>query len=111
VAAKDGTVATICESLQLTTFRVILLVLFMSKTVLEPFVLWKPEPFTVTCVPTIPLVGEILVIWGAGTVKLMLVLLETPPEMTTTEPEIAVDGIVATIWLSDQLTMLAVLLG
>src|ERR1700731_3771658 len=107
VAELDGTVATICESLQLTTLRMILLTLFINSTVLEPFVLWKPEPFTVICVPTIPLAGEILVICGGGTVKLMLVLLETPPEITTTEPEMAVVGTVATIWLSNQLTIFA----
>ena len=46
---------------------------------LDPCVLRKPDPVTVTCVPTTPLEGLIAVIVGAGTVKLMLVLLLIPP--------------------------------
>jgi hypothetical protein len=65
VEALAGTVAMIWLSLQLTTLPRVP----PKFTVLDPFVVWKPEPFIVTCVPTIPLVGEMLLTAGGGTLK------------------------------------------
>ena len=65
VLAFAGTVATICVSLQLT-----MLALFpLNLTALDAWVEWNAVPVIVTCVPTIPLVGWMLVIAGVGTVK------------------------------------------
>jgi len=61
-----------------------------------------------TGLPTPPMVGEILLICGAGTVKYTFPLPFTPLSMTCTGPEPAVDGTLATIWVSDQLTTEAV---
>jgi hypothetical protein len=108
VTAPDGMVATIWLSLQLTTLRA---APPARAIVLDPFVLWNPEPFTVTCVPITPFVGEMLAICGGGTLKLMLLLLAIPPATTINPPLVAVAGIVATICVSDQLTTVAVLLG
>ncbi len=63
VGVPYPTVATIWVSLQLTTVSVDPLML----TLPEPWLAWKPEPVMVTCVPTPPLVGEMLVTRGAGT--------------------------------------------
>jgi hypothetical protein len=59
----------------------------------------------VTCIPTPPLVGEMLVIWGAGTVKLNP-LLATPPTVTIMLALI-VFGTVIAIWVSLQLVTVA----
>jgi len=98
--------ATICVFDQLTT----VIAVPFNATLLEPFVAWNPEPLIVICVPTIPLVGLMLVICGGGTVKFMFALLVTPDSTMLMAPLIAVLGTVAVIWVSDQLTMLAVAL-
>src|SRR5690348_12023186 len=94
-------VTTICVSLHVLTVSGTPL----NEIELDPRVAWKPEPFTVTCVPTTPLVGETLVTCGPGTLKSTLVLLPTPPTVTCTAPVVAVEGTVATICVSDQLVM------
>src|SRR5712671_2936514 len=72
---------------------------------LDPCVSRKPDPVTVTWVPTTPLAGLMPVIFGRGTVKLTFVLLVTPPTVVDTDPEKTPDGTVAVIRVSDQLTI------
>jgi hypothetical protein len=107
LVAPLGTVATIWVSLQLVVEAV---VLFKTR-VLVPLLVWNPEPFIVTDEPTIPLVGETLLTWGAGTVKSMFAGVLTPPTVTMTAPVVAVEGTVAAICVSDHVTMLAPALG
>src|SRR6266404_6770363 len=100
VEAVDGTVATICVSLQLVTEAPEPL----NVTVFEACAAWNPEPVMVTELPTPPMVGVMLAICGAGTVKLILLFPATPPSVTCTGPEGAAVGTMATICVSDQLT-------
>lgn len=57
VVAPEGTVPTICESLQLVVATVQPLIV---RELPLPFVAWKPEPVTVICVPEIPVAGVML---------------------------------------------------
>jgi hypothetical protein len=59
----------------------------------------------VRVVPTVPELGLMLEIWGAGTVKLTVLLLVTPATFTVMTPLSASAGTVAMICESDQLTM------
>jgi hypothetical protein len=57
----------------------------------------------VICVPTGPLVGEILVTCGTGTLKSTLAALASPAAVTLSGPVIAPTGTVTVIWVLDQL--------
>ena len=63
VLAPSGTVATICESLQLV---IVVAVAPLNETVLVPCVAPNPEPEIVTDVPGAPDIGEIPVTTGLG---------------------------------------------
>ena len=93
VVVPATAVATIWVSLQLFTVGPVPL----KAMELEPLVAWNPEPLTVTCVPTAPLVGLMPVTWGPGTVKNTFVLPPMPPTVTFTAPVVAAVGTVAVI--------------
>ena len=58
----------------------------------------NPEPVSVTCEPTIPLLGLMLLIAGMiVTVNTWSLLLIVPPTVTVTAPEVAPDGTAAVI--------------
>ena len=103
VLTPAETVATICVSLQLTTETEDPL----KRIEFEPWLERKPDPLTVTCVPTTPLVGAMDTIFGSGTVKFRFVLLNWLPSATHTRPLIALAGTVAVIEVSDQVTIAA----
>src|SRR6266481_1002876 len=103
VRALAGTVATICVSLQLTTVAVWPLKAMEP----NPWAAWKPDPLTVTCVPTTPLAGKTLLTWARGMVKLTFALLPRPLAETCTGPEVAPPGTVAVMAVSDQFVTVA----
>jgi hypothetical protein len=104
VVAPDGTVATMALALQLVTDAAVPL------NVMPPFPCVGPKfaPLIVTDAPTAPLVGERLVILGAGTTVKFSPLLSTPLACTTTFPVVAPEGTFATIELALQLVVDAV---
>src|SRR5258708_23971953 len=71
VVAADGTVTTICASLQLMTGEAELL----SVTALEPCAAPKPLPLIWIWVPAMPLEGDRLAMLGLGMVNNMFWLL------------------------------------
>jgi hypothetical protein len=102
VVAPAGTTATINVVLQ---FVMVVAETPLNVTVLAPCVDPKFEPEIVTAAPTEPVVGDKLVMEGAGiTVKLTPFVL-TPPAFTTTLPVVAPVGTVATIEVALQLPM------
>jgi hypothetical protein len=104
VVAPLGTGATIDVALQLLGVAVVPL----NFTVLVPCVAPKFVPVIVTDAPTAPVVGEILLMLGAGTTVRVTPLLVTPPTATTTLPVVAPVGTVATIEVVLQLVAVAV---
>src|SRR5579884_1699371 len=106
-----ATVATTCESLQLTTWPLMLPTWTPPAPCRDP----KPLPLIVTEVPTGPAVGLTLVICGgplAGVTLEIVAVLTTngtvpdhaPACCTCAVPELELDGIAATICVSLQLT-------
>jgi hypothetical protein len=89
-------VATICVSLQLTTFAFVL----PSQTMMVPCEAPKPVPVIVTCVPAAPLVG-VTVKTTAGITN-MVPRLGMPFTVTTTFPLVAPVGTVAVIVVAFQ---------
>ncbi len=77
----DGTVATTCVLVQLTTEAYVL----PSHTDPVPCAAPNAPPEMVTCAPAEPEVGDTLVIAGEVTAKLTP-LLAAPPNVTTTCP-------------------------
>src|SRR5438128_12569046 len=104
LVAAEGTVATICASLQLFTVALVPL----KVTVLVPCVSPKPLPLICTWVPTGPLVGDKLATIGLGKLNSTSWLLATPLTVTFTAPVVVPEAIVATIWVSLQLFTVAV---
>ncbi len=84
---------------------IVVAVLPLNLTVPLPCVEPKLVPVTVTDVPTIPEVGDRLVMLGADTTVNDLVLLATPLTVTTTLPVVAPVGTVATIEVALQLAI------
>jgi len=87
VVAPVGTVATIEVAPQLV---VVVAAVPLKVTVLVPWLEPKPIPAIVTDAPTVPDVGDSVVMCGT-TVK-FTPLLPTPPTVTTTLPVAAVEG-------------------
>jgi hypothetical protein len=104
VVAPVGTVATTDVAPQL----VIVAVVLPNVTVPLPCVEPKLVPVIVTEAPTAPVVGDRLVMLGAGTTVKLAGLLVTPLAFTVTLPVDAPAGTVATIDVAVQLVMLAV---
>jgi hypothetical protein len=104
VLAVKGTVVWILVALQLMTVANTPL----KETVPLPWVVPKLLPEIVTAVPTVPEVGERLVIEGVGRIVKFTPLLLTPLAKTTTLPVVAPVGTVATIVLALQLVTVAV---
>lgn len=102
--APVGTLATI----ELAPQLVILAVVPLNFTVLVPWVDPKFEPEMVTDALTAPVVGDKLVMLGAGTTVKLTPLLELPLTVTTTLPVVAPVGTVATMELELQVVTLAV---
>lgn len=88
-----GTVATMLVALQLEVVADVPPI----DTVLEPCVDPKFAPVIVIEVPTIPEVGEMLVMLGAGTTVKLAPLLDRVPTVTTTLPVVAPVGTRATM--------------
>lgn len=106
VVAPVGTGATICVGLQLVGVAAVPL----KVTVLLPLEVPKPVPLMVTEVPTVPEVGERLVIWGF-TVKGALppaATLIAPLTVTTIWPLVAAPGTGTTTCVLLQLVGVAV---
>jgi hypothetical protein len=95
-----GTVATIEVALQLP---IVVAVVPLNATVLEPCVEPKFVPVIVTDAPTAPDVGDRLVMLGADTTVNDDPLLATLLTVTTTLPVVAPVGTVATIEVALQL--------
>src|SRR5271170_926431 len=100
VVAPVGTVATIKVALQLP---IVVAVVPLNCTVLEPWVEPKFVPVIVTDEPTAPDVGDRLVMLGADTTVNDDPLLATLLTVTTTLPVVAPVGTVATIEVAPQL--------
>jgi hypothetical protein len=108
VIAPVGTVATIDVAVQ---FPIVVAVVPLNATVPVPCVVPKFVPVIVTNAPTAPVVGDKLVMLGAGTTVNDTPLLFTPPAVTTTLPAVAPVGTVATIDVAVQLvTVVAVVM-
>src|SRR5579864_411602 len=75
-----GTTTTTCVSVQLTT---VIVAPPLNSTYPPPCVVPNPDPLIVTCDPTGPLVGLMLVITGAATTVMLMLLVCTPPAVTT----------------------------
>jgi hypothetical protein len=91
VVAPVGTVALICVA-ELTVNDAVVPLNF---TAVAPL---KFAPVIVTLIPTAPLVGEKLVIDGAGMTVKLLALVPVPPAVVTLiVPVVAPDGTVAVI--------------
>ena len=99
MVAPEGTVVFIDVALQL----VIVAVVPLNCTVLEPWVEPKFVPVIVTAAPTAPDVGDKLVMLGAVTTVNDDPLLADPLTVTTTLPVVAPVGTVATIEAALQL--------
>jgi hypothetical protein len=84
--APLGTIATIDVLVHVGAVSVVPL------SVTVPGVEPKFTPVIVTCVPTIPELGEMLTIPGAVVTVKAAVLLDALPTVTTTFPVVAVDG-------------------
>src|SRR5438128_4244736 len=82
LVAAEGTVATICASLQLFTVALVPL----KVTVLVPCVSPKPLPLICTWVPTGPHAGDKLATVGLGKLNSTAWLLATPLTVTFTAP-------------------------
>ena len=80
----------------------------LNVTVLVPFVAPKSEPAIVTDVPTGPLVGDRLVMFGGTVTVNGSALLADPPTVTTTFPVLAPDGTGAAMLVADQAVGVAV---
>jgi len=105
VVAPLGTEATMRVALQLVGVAVVPL----NRTVLVPCVAPKFAPLIVTAVPTLPDVGDRLVMFGADPATVNgTPLLATPPTVTVTEPVVAPFGTEATIRVALQLVGVAV---
>ena len=100
MVAPVGTVATIEVALQLP---IVVAVVPLNCTVLEPWVEPKFVPVIVTDEPTAPDVGDRLVMLGAATTVNDEPLLATLLTVTTTLPVVAPVGTVATIEVALQL--------
>ena len=104
LVAPEGTEVAIEVSVQLVTIALIPLKVTMPEV--DP----KFVPTTVTAAPTVPDVGDKLVIFGADdpvtTVK-VVPLLAFPPAVTTTFPDVAPAGTVVSITVSVQLVTVA----
>jgi len=104
VVAPDGTGAEIVDALQLVGVEVVPLKL----TEPLPWVAPKFAPAMATSAPTAPLVGERVVMLGAGTTVKVDPLLATPPAaVTTTLPVVAPLGTVAVMLLAPQMVTVA----
>jgi hypothetical protein len=99
VVAPDGTVAEMLVALQLVTVAVVPLKL----TVLVPCVGPKLVPVIVTGAPTVPEVGDTLVMLGVPTTAKLPPLLAAPVTVTTTFPVVAPVGTGTTILVALQL--------
>jgi hypothetical protein len=102
VVAPVGAVATIDVAVQLP---IAVAVVPLNATVLVPCVVPKFVPVIVTDAPTAPVVGDKLVMLGAGTTVNDTPLLFTPPAVTTTLPVVVPVGTVATIDVAVQLVI------
>jgi hypothetical protein len=102
VVAPVGAVATIDVAVQLP---IVVAVVPLNATVPVPCVVPKFVPVIVTDAPTAPVVGDKLVMLGAGTTVNDTPLLFTPPAVTTTLPVVAPVGTVATIDVAVQLVI------
>lgn len=107
VPAPVGTVTTIDVALHVV---IVVAVVLPNFTVPEPCVEPKFDPAMVTDAPTAPVVGERLVILGAGTTVKLIPLVFTPLAFTTTLPFVALVGTVVTIEVALQLVMVAAML-
>ena len=85
---------------------IVVAVVPLNFTVLLPCVEPKLVPVIVTNVPTIPEVGDRLVMFGADTTVNDLVLLATPLTVTTTFPVVAPVGTVVTMEVALQLVII-----
>jgi hypothetical protein len=87
--------------------QLVIVVAVVPLTLTVPLPCAEPKlvPVTVTDVPTIPEVGDRLVMLGADTTVNDLVLLATPLTMITTLPVVAPVGTVATIEVALQLVI------
>src|SRR6187399_2867639 len=105
LVAPLGTEATMLVALQLVGVAVVPL----NRTVLAPCVAPKFTPVIVTAVPTLPDVGDRLVMVGANAVRVNArPLLATPPTVTVTGPLVAPPGTEATMLVALQLVGVAV---
>jgi len=104
VAAPEGTGATMLVFDQLVGVAVVPL----NLTVLVPWVAPKFVPVIVTAVPTVPLVGDRLVILGGTVTVKVTPLLASALTVTTTLPVVAPDGAGTTMLVLDQLVGVAV---
>lgn len=104
VPAPVGTVTTIDVALHVV---IVVAVVLPNFTVPEPCVEPKFDPAMVTDAPTAPVVGERLVILGAGTTVKLIPLVFTPLAFATTLPFVALVGTVVTIEVALQLMMVA----
>jgi hypothetical protein len=103
LVAPDGTGTTTLVALQLVGVAA----LPLKATVLLPWVEPKLLPVIVTDVPTVPDVGERLLMLGDGTTVKETALLMAPFTLTTTFPVVAPLGTGATIEVALQLVGLA----
>ena len=85
VVAPLGTGATMLVALQLVGVAAVPL----NLTVLVPCVVPKFVPVIVTDVPTVPEVGDKVVMLGVASTVKLTPLLATPPTVTTTFPVVA----------------------
>jgi hypothetical protein len=104
VVAPVGTVVVMLVALQAPTVAVVPL----NLTVPVPCVAPKFVPVIVTGAPTAPVVGDRLVMLGAGTTVKLLPLLATPLEFTTTFPVVAPVGTVVVMLVALQVPTVAV---
>jgi hypothetical protein len=103
VCAPTGTGVTIDVALQLVGFAVVPL----KVTVLVPCGEPKFVPVMVIKVPTVPDVGDRVVMVGVGRTVKFRPLLFTPLANTTTFPVVAPDGTVTPMLVAPQLVTLA----
>jgi hypothetical protein len=103
VVAPAGTGATILVSLQLAGEAAVPL----NLTVLVPCVAPKLVPVIVTVSPTMPEVGDRLVMLGVGRTVKLFPLLSTPLARTTTFPVVAPEGTGALMLVALQLVGVA----
>jgi hypothetical protein len=104
VVAPVGTGTTMLVAFQLVGVAAVPLNLI----VLLPWVAPKFVPVIVTAVPTVPDVGDKLVMLGVGSTVKLFPLLSTPLACTTTLPVVAPAGTVTWMLLAVQLVAVAV---